>query len=178
MGHDTPRPRSRRGSLTVHWLPNSGGVALCIRSGRRPLRGRNSASAPFGLTVLVAPRVFYRLRSAPSGYFFKPSAGVYAPARLTAGFAPLRAAPSVCVRLLAGVFAFSGLVLAAARFHPPYGCVCRAPAGASLLLCGGLDTAPCRRMATHAPVARGPPPRCSPRVGPPPLPSFPASRWP
>ena len=70
--------------------PRYGGVALCICSGRRPLRGRNSASAPFGLTVLVAPRVFYRLRSAPSGYFFKPSAGDYAPARLTAGFAPLR----------------------------------------------------------------------------------------
>lgn len=30
-------------------------------------------------------------------------------------------------------------------------------------------------MATHAPVARGPPPRCSPRAGPPPLPSFPRS---
>ena len=157
--------------------PCYGGDALCIRSGRRPLRGQNSAYAPFGLAVLVAPRGFCRLRSAPSGYFFKPSVGDYAPTRLTAGFAPLRVKPAVCVRLLAGVFAFSGLVLAAARFHP---FVVRSvvPCRASLLLCGGLDTAPCRRMATHAPVARGPPPRCSPRVGPPPLPSFPASRWP
>lgn len=66
--------------------------------GRRPLHSRRASPparpklcfAPFGLAVLVAPRVFCRLRSAPSGYFFKPSAGDNAPARLTAGFASLR----------------------------------------------------------------------------------------
>lgn len=62
---------------------------------------------------------------------------------------------------------------AAAPFHP-FVVQSVVPCRASLILCGGLDTAPCRRMATYAPVARGPPPRCSPRAGPPPLPSFPA----
>ena len=119
-----------------HWLPATGRRPLhSLRAS--PLRARNSAFATFGLAVPVAPRVFYRLRSAPSGYFLKPSAGDYAPARLTAGFATLRVRTAVCVRRFAGRFAFSGQVLAAARFHP---FVVRSvvPCRASLLLCGGV----------------------------------------
>ena len=106
-GRFTTRPRLRRGSLTVHWLPNYGGDALCIRSGRRPLRGQNSASAPFGLAVLVAPRVFYRL---------PPELAAAAPLRSappSRSSRPLRYAPGTLIVVR------ESLLVAAAPFSGP-----------------------------------------------------------
>lgn len=66
----------------------------------------------------------------------------------------------MCVRLFAGVLPFS--VVGRCRAIPSFfGLVCRALPRVLITL-RRRDTAPCRRMAAHAPVARGPPPRFAP----------------
>lgn len=85
--------------LTDHSLaPHYGGVALCIRAGRRPLRARNSASLRSGLRFLSLRGFFIGYAKRPRAIFLSPRRGTMPPPALRRGSLSYALnLPSVCV---------------------------------------------------------------------------------